>query len=106
MTFEEQLKKYREELGNIEYYFKYRDTMIELERLKEKHQYLVRAHDMLQATLKIDNSFNPDITLHELEKRYVRKALVTCEGNKTRAAECLGITIKTLYNKLHEYGDI
>lgn len=45
------------------------------------------------------------ITIHELEKRYILKALVHFGGNKTQAANALGITIKTLYNKLHEYGE-
>jgi len=43
--------------------------------------------------------------LHELERRYIIKALQFFDGNKTKAAQALGITIKTLYNKLHEYGD-
>lgn len=51
------------------------------------------------------DDFDPSITLHELEKRYILKALNFFEGNKTQAANALGITIKTLYNKLHEYGE-
>lgn len=49
--------------------------------------------------------YNPAVTLHELEKQYILKALKYYDGNKTQAANALGITIKTLYNKLHEYGE-
>lgn len=49
--------------------------------------------------------YDPSLTLSELERRYILKALVHFEGNKTQAAQALGITIKTLYNKLHEYGE-
>ena len=50
-------------------------------------------------------AFDPSIPLYELEKRYIIKALAYYGGNKTQAAQGLGITIKTLYNKLHEYGE-
>lgn len=49
--------------------------------------------------------YEPGTTLHELERRYILKALNHFDGNKTQAANALGITIKTLYNKLHEYGE-
>lgn len=49
--------------------------------------------------------FDPAIPLYSLEKRYILKALAHYGGNKTQAAQGLGITIKTLYNKLHEYGE-
>ncbi|MEZ4873618.1 MAG: sigma 54-interacting transcriptional regulator [Bdellovibrionales bacterium] len=51
------------------------------------------------------DDYDPTVPLHELEKRYILKALNYFEGNKTQAANALGITIKTLYNKLHEYGE-
>lgn len=43
--------------------------------------------------------------LYEIEKEEVLKRLNYFDGNKTRAAASLGIAIKTLYNKLHEYGE-
>ena len=49
--------------------------------------------------------YDPAMTLSELEKRFIIKALNHFDGNKTQAANALGITIKTLYNKLHEYGE-
>ncbi len=43
------------------------------------------------------------ISLHELEKRYIVSTLKSLKGNKTKSAKALGITVKTLYNKLHSY---
>lgn len=42
-------------------------------------------------------------TLEELEKEEII-ARLTANNNKTQVAMSLGITIKTLYNKLHLYG--
>lgn len=49
--------------------------------------------------------YDPTIPLYDIEKKYILKALAHFSGNKTQAANNLGITIKTLYNKLHEYGE-
>lgn len=42
--------------------------------------------------------------LEDIEKAHILKALKHFDGNKTLAAEALGITKKTLYNKLHLWG--
>jgi len=45
------------------------------------------------------------ITIAELEKQAIRAALIQTEGNRTHAANLLGISIRTLRNKLQEYRD-
>lgn len=45
-----------------------------------------------------------EVTLFDLEKKHIIDTLDHLGGNKTRAAKALGITVKTLYNKLHSYG--
>ena len=42
-------------------------------------------------------------SLRELERSYILEVLRQSDGNKTRAAEILGMDRKTLYRKLHEY---
>ncbi|MDP2783564.1 MAG: sigma-54 dependent transcriptional regulator [Sulfurimicrobium sp.] len=42
--------------------------------------------------------------LSEIEADYIRHALRLCQGNKTQAAELLGITRLTLRNKLRDHG--
>jgi DNA-binding NtrC family response regulator len=44
------------------------------------------------------------VTLAELEKNYIRKALDVCNRNHTEAARRLGISRSTLWRKLKEHG--
>jgi DNA-binding NtrC family response regulator len=44
------------------------------------------------------------VPLDEVEKNHILRTLAYNHGNKTKTAQSLGITIKTLYNKLHRYG--
>lgn len=45
---------------------------------------------------------SPPRTLRDLEMQAIFEALDRCAGNKPRAAEELGISLKTLYNKLNQ----
>lgn len=44
------------------------------------------------------------ITLHELEKRLILQTFDAEGQNRTKTANVLGISVRTLRNKLHEYG--
>lgn len=87
----------------------------ELQNVCERLQILSEGHMIMPGDLPenirnpemkiVIDDYDPTMALHELEKRYILKALNYFEGNKTQAANALGITIKTLYNKLHEYGE-
>jgi two-component system response regulator HydG len=48
--------------------------------------------------------FTLDMPLEDVEKNHILRTLAYNHGNKTKTAHSLGITIKTLYNKLHRYG--
>ncbi|WP_457572183.1 sigma 54-interacting transcriptional regulator [Desulfovulcanus sp.] len=43
------------------------------------------------------------LPLHEMEKRMILKSLQKTGGNRTQASELLGISVRTLRNKLNEY---
>jgi DNA-binding NtrC family response regulator len=51
-------------------------------------------------------NFKVGMTVHDVEKLLILRTLEDQEGNRTRAAEILGINPRTLRNKLHEYGFI
>jgi DNA-binding NtrC family response regulator len=42
-------------------------------------------------------------TVDDAERELILRTLKQTGGNKTRAAEILGISLKTLHNKLHKY---
>ena len=44
------------------------------------------------------------MSIDQLERRHAQRVLDHVGGNKVRAAEILGISLKTLHNKLKEYG--
>ena len=41
--------------------------------------------------------------LADIERDHILATLASCEGNRTRAADALGISIRCLRNKLHLY---
>jgi len=47
--------------------------------------------------------FPPGTTVEQAERALIYQTLSTTNNNKTRAAELLGISLKTLHNKLKEY---
>lgn len=49
-------------------------------------------------------SLHPGMTVSQAEQALILKTLEECNGNRTRASELLDISIRTLRNKLHEYG--
>ena len=49
-------------------------------------------------------SFRADLTLEETEKAKILAVLESCQGNKSRAAEQLGISRRTLHRKINEWG--
>ena len=54
---------------------------------------------------KHSNNVEAGQTIEDVEKELIRITLDNVNGNKTLAAEMLGISTKTLYNRLHAYGD-
>lgn len=42
-------------------------------------------------------------TVGEVERELVLHTLARCDGNRTRAARVLGISVRTLRNKIREY---
>ena len=44
-------------------------------------------------------------TIEDLERQAVEQALEQFDGNRTRAAESLGISVRTLQRKLKSWGD-
>jgi DNA-binding NtrC family response regulator len=59
---------------------------------------MIAAGDPQSLTVKIGTP------LREVEKFYILRTLEAAQGNKPAAAKMLGVTLKTLYNRLHKYG--
>jgi DNA-binding NtrC family response regulator len=48
-------------------------------------------------------SFSVGQSLRTVERRFIVATLAHFHGNKVKTAEVLGISLKTLYNRLHQY---
>ena len=51
-----------------------------------------------------DSSAAEAQTLEQLEQAAIVRALAEVDGNRMRAADALGIGVRTLYEKLKRYG--
>ncbi|MBU0483877.1 MAG: sigma-54 dependent transcriptional regulator [Proteobacteria bacterium] len=51
----------------------------------------------------LGGSFGDGVTLREVERQMILQALNKTDNNRTHAAKILGVSVRTLRNKLHEY---
>jgi len=77
-----------------------RFDQITVEDLPEK----VRAYQSDRFVVATDDA-TAVVTLDELERRYIQQVLRLAGGNKSRAAELLGLDRRTLYRKLDRYDE-
>ncbi len=54
-------------------------------------------------SMDISHELLTGVSLSEMERRLILQTLKLTEQNRTKAAQILGISIRTLRNKLHEY---
>jgi DNA-binding NtrC family response regulator len=59
---------------------------------------------LLLKTEQQAQEFKVGQTVYDAEKALILKTLEACAGNRTKAAQTLGISVRTLRNKLNEYG--
>ena len=82
----------------------------ELKNVVERAVILSEGDFLTEGTLpkeffdKKQNEQNANIRLDEVEKDHILQILKSVNGNKTKAAESLGIGLTTLYRKLQSYG--
>jgi DNA-binding NtrC family response regulator len=84
-----------------------RELMNTVERMKILTEgNLIRLADVPREVLFPESepvSLDPETSLAELERRHILAVLRYTGGNKTRASAILGISTRTLYNRLAEY---
>ena len=67
-------------------------------------QLLVRG-SLARAIETITLAVQQVVPLRQLESEYIAWALAKCDGNKTRAAELLGIDVSTIHRRNKGQGD-
>jgi len=64
----------------------------------------ISTNDQLEFNHKEVQEGDKNVTLHEMEKSMIFDTLNKVDWNKTKASKILGISVRTMRNKLHEYG--
>ncbi|MBW2340087.1 MAG: sigma-54-dependent Fis family transcriptional regulator [Deltaproteobacteria bacterium] len=63
----------------------------------------IGSREKMRAVETTGSTFVPSVSLKEMERKVIFHALDQTNGNRTRAADILGISVRTLRNKLNEY---
>ena len=76
----------------------------EFEKMFEK-DFLNKPYEKTIDNMAIDSSLNikPGMSIAEMEKKLILETLKHVNANRTLAAELLGISVRTLRNKINEY---
>ncbi|MDF5404401.1 sigma-54-dependent Fis family transcriptional regulator, partial [Vibrio parahaemolyticus] len=70
-----------------------------------RDEHLIFDTPPLETGTSIEDLVPAGVSLEELEKAAILNTLEENQGNKTESAQELGISVKTLYNKLEKYQD-
>ena len=54
-------------------------------------------------TESIDTLIRPGMTMEEIEREAIQRALQQTKGHRTEAAQLLGLSVRTLQRKIKEY---
>lgn len=73
--------------------------------LELHHLWIDRSSQSANPELSTTSGMLPDVKFEELEKMAILQALDLEDGNRKRAAERLGIGVRTLFDKLRKYGE-
>jgi len=85
----------------------WRGNVRELENVIHRAVFLARGETIEVADLGLEEGqalSAPPGGIREMERELILRTLREVGGNKTRAAKILGVTVRTIRNKLHEYG--
>jgi len=59
---------------------------------------------LLPARAAVATEWKPGLSLGEMERRLLSMTLEATQGNRSRTAELLGVSLRTVRNKIREYG--
>ena len=81
------------------------ENVIERSVILSQDQFVAPEHIIFQFAnrSRVDQDCLAGVSLSEMERRLILQTLTLTDQNRTKAAQILGISIRTLRNKLHEY---
>ncbi len=85
----------------------WRGNVREFENVIQRAVFLCRGEDIGTEDLLLEDERMTALTsgkLQDVERELILQTLKDTEGNKTKAAKVLGVSVRTIRNKLHEYG--
>lgn len=83
----------------------WRGNVRELENVIQRATVIASGDMIRPEDLMFDNMDNPQVPgmIREMEKDLILRTLKEVQGNKTKAAKILGVSVRTIRNKLNEY---
>jgi two-component system response regulator FlrC len=87
----------------------WRGNVRELENVMQRSVFLcakdvISVEDILFDEDGMNSNAASNVKISDMEKELILKTLKEVQGNKTKAAQILGVSVRTIRNKLNEYG--